>query len=538
MPGLASLHNGQQPISGLPREVLASVAHFIPTNERGPLALCSRLWRDTLLSSPYIWTDIFFNPDESQAGNCRTHAAFQQLLQLSGACELHLTVELSNDETCNGDIFYEVRINLGRVKSLQVRIPPEYEPSMFEEEELELFLTTPAPRLESFELYDYGEFASLDFGKALHLFGDISPMLREFKGWSAISKLTSEHALRLVRSASLTMPESVDHQCLATIIQLFPVVRYIGLEIATLVPTTGWDGCTPIELPSFICQLDIMYYDRSHEAIRLLSALSWGHVHSVTVDRYPSGMLDEAEVLELLNILSGSLDVPKNHQSTAFVSQTAEIGWFANFDRSTIEAGVCVWFSDLPYLHVVRPARSLDQHRRPKQSRTRAATGINISLPSSPFAHIVRLYLYELVLDPEMVQHPLPQFNSVRDLYITISSTRLYKEEIGLSPFLEVYEPTLPQRIIVCPALVTLTFGASRSEWINAVASPCLEPETAARVIRRHIVYQRNRLERLTFLGIHMVSVEPKGLHSLLELAETVDFDENVMVVIEEYVDL
>jgi len=396
-------------------ELLASVFAELSVADRIAAALVCRPWRDSVFGSPRVWTNVYCRGTQQSA------LAMVEMLRLSAQSPIRLSIVVSgeNSETA----IDALNDCLPRCSHLELMFDGTTESHPDVREVLEC-LAQPAPKLRSFWLHDPEmQYLNLDIAGDLHIFAGHAPQLQSLLLNCDASTLALIDPAGLVTAKNVFVchPTEMKTYHLTVLFRLVPCVVHLLLRVQQA--DGAIDANDAIDVPRTLRSLDIVSEISESNAWLLLKHMKWQHIHRVSLQ--PKGCyFTEADLLWFFHGTTGA-------QPSAY---SAWIDW--EDDLLEMGNGVTLYISDIAAddPHILLPRT----YHGPEPSVSvpeRSSFELVDPLPSSLFVNVTRLYLNELVFDPDCLRHPLPPLPAVVDLKIRMTTAHFIRHNLGISPF-------------------------------------------------------------------------------------------------------
>ncbi|KAH7102650.1 hypothetical protein BKA62DRAFT_699341 [Auriculariales sp. MPI-PUGE-AT-0066] len=522
----------QTSISRLPVELLEYIFLSLPTKCRPMLSVVCRGWRDVLLSSPGVWSNVEYHPDEFT-----DPGALERMLARSGHGPLDLDVTIDPQLwklTCSCILAQIARCVRLRVV-VERTVPLEAATAVTHT------LCTPAPLLRSFVLIDEGELFNVDRDPDICLFADTAPMLRQVKIEAAIDSLQwSSNALHQVQSALLYQPSDFRWEHITTLLLLLPSVEDLEVQL------DDWDeddaeecfsnAQKPLPVPDSLKMFTVVANENALHAGWIIRQMQHAKI-SIVIARYgpQATKKDDGTVLaDICAIRPSSAGHSAADMQLSFIARTLSFefatvthGWPLNFHlfdkplelHRIVQQGAPSLFTRLPKL------TTCGAHVRAVQD-----VGRTVIVEPTIFAQVAWLYITETAVTT--VTSALPSLPSLVHITIYTMKARLYASATGCSAFILASRAPTPAPEaafpIICPALRSVRI-AVRSLG-GAQTSPMrtlLTPDMVTAYLTTYLRYgaPARLLDELAFWGVGMLVPVPMDLHEMLLLAKDVSWD-------------
>ena len=260
---VARAQQALEPIAVLPQELLVAIFTNLSVSERITAALVCKAWRDIVLETHELWTNVDFNKS-GPPGALAAH------IRLSGTAvpleALDVCVNQGNiEEVCTA-----LEGNIGRARKLGVTIDESPE-----EDELKRRLTfalvRPAPLLRLFRLFDHAGTWNCDLDPDAVLFSGVAPRLRVVKMHCSTSAIAgSAGVLAGVTHALYSPARSFYPRLVQEVLKLLPAVQELAVEV------DGWSETEiddKVKFPSTVNEFVIIVNRNEFEPAALLKYL-------------------------------------------------------------------------------------------------------------------------------------------------------------------------------------------------------------------------------------------------------------------------
>lgn len=434
---LAAEFNRHRPISLLPPELLIECFRWLMLSDRMAASLVCKSWSMLMFQAPRIWSAVSYSGSSIGAPVVTSLYALRRFFELSGECKMKVELSVSGQQQWFA-IFDLVGQEMHRISFLQLNL--EYTGcSAVELAALASLFTTPAPNLRVLTVYD----ATRHFDRNLFLghpkiFDGQGPQLSDIVLHCDISAYEHSHGtFQSVQRVSLNNLGTLHYDHLANLIGLFPAAIDLSMSFE------DWDMTyerpnLSISLPSSLRVLKIAP-DGPNEVIpAVLDCLDWRAVPRVAVTRRD----ETAPCQQSLNLLL-DWNPPEDSLQAAdyispFVVTTSAIDWYMVADKYTFDHGpiVHLYKVDAP-MHVLLSHEAEHNVDIPTRDE-RVFFELGVPLPPGAFAHLVRIYLSELVFNDEVLSYPLPDLPSLTNLTIWIMPSAYHRDDQGFSVFTDV----------------------------------------------------------------------------------------------------
>ena len=423
----------------LPAELMIDVFEELAVSERFIASQVCKIWRDILLAAPHIWAKIVYGRRISSGTSfMSSHSALQRLLDLSNPCHIRVDIEISHPDFGWNRVFSMLRHSMPRISALQLSV---YSDDLTPDdlESLGNLLRTPAPVLRTFLLEDCRTNVSPSLDRPFHLFDQRAPLLRDIILQMDIGLLSdSATTLQTAQRVLFNHTSRTGAQHLALMLQLAPQATDI------MICLQDWDESEPIPLdplplPKSLQMLNLYANGSIDVAVKAMRCIQWQNVQRFELFRKGP----ELNALAGLFALGGrSLDdilgAEEPASSSRFIVRTAAIDWYIEPDTVSPERGPIIHMYDVDAeMHRLVPLESMEKVDLPVQ-RERIFFEIAEPLPGWLFTHLTRLYLSELVLDPDTLRDELPPLPVLSHLTVWIMPSKYHSAGVGTSLFIEV----------------------------------------------------------------------------------------------------
>ena len=434
---LASQWNARPAVNRLPLELLVTIFQQLPTQDRGRAILVSKAWKHVILSSPSIWTTVVFKQSEevvtdpNAAWNVRSICGIDQILELSGTCELRVFVKLDQPNLWS-DVFVRLRDEMHRICALRLVIHGNADEEC--RHNISELLSRAAPRLRT--LYFDNWVARLGAPPPMNapfvLFSDHAPLLGDVTLQCDVENIgTPCGALRTATNVLISHLGAMDDESIAHMMQLFPGATDLTLRLsdwAARAPLRSISGRT--SLPSSVKVLCLYSDGDVGAALNVLECVQgWQHLSQIKMFRLSNSEEDScAAVFHTLVDPVHSINGP---------TKTAAIDWYTQASAVRPERGPNVYMFDIDdAMHELVP---YDVHPEPAREVYHERVFLELPAPLDPslFSYVTRLYVGELVFDPNTLYHAVPPMPSLVHLTVMIMSEGYHAHGL-ISPFIEV----------------------------------------------------------------------------------------------------
>ncbi|KAH7102607.1 hypothetical protein BKA62DRAFT_699222 [Auriculariales sp. MPI-PUGE-AT-0066] len=526
----AAQHNAKQAITAVPNEVLSSIFDHAPIASRINIARTCKNWSDVMFSSPRIWTSIVYdkhpNPVRAQVA-CRTFSGFQRLLHLSSKCLLKLDVTISAGGAASQFVLELLLKHLARCRRLRIIVWLDGGILPKVQDALTKLLSSGAPALRHFSLWDYADMVNRGDHTEFQLFANDAPMLDDILLRCNITAI--EHsigALSEVRRVLISPPPPFDRISLSKTIALFGRAKELRLNVTRWSDEVESPQWSTIDLPATMKSLEISTAVFK-ESVRILRNLRWKGVPTVALLGYTDDMNPDvhahSEAFEYLCEIFDPVGLSQNQ--TRFSVRTVSISWgMTNLTPNGIRSPNIHVFSSTDPMGVLLPMNVSETPIR-MISGERQFFYYCGRFHQAVFAYTARLYLHEIVFDAEALRHRMPELPNLLHLVVWMMPLEFHVEPFATSPFIMLDGLHEALVKLECPHLQTLTLAACHKEWTIDTAAR-LETRSVTAFVQRCLQYDAPTLQLLAVHGIDMVVLHAEDLEALICLAESVQWDE------------
>ncbi|KAH7102625.1 hypothetical protein BKA62DRAFT_699254 [Auriculariales sp. MPI-PUGE-AT-0066] len=502
----------------LPIELVVCVFGHVPMSDRLAIALVCKNWKQAMFKSPELWRVISYTSGDFQSPN-----ALGQLLQLSESSPLDLDVNISGDDCTM--VCDNVRRALHRCVRLRMHLKSSF---IAEDGEIDITRTltsVPAPMLRTFILVDIDGNFNPERSSDIQLFSSVAPMLREIKMQGDIEDfLSSSEVIRPVRFVRYRHLWNFSWDTIPLLFRVLPNVEELTFqvkywEVEDFI-SSPWSELYP---PTSLRTLKVLADDDAAHARSIVQRLHRVPLQAL-VARYGRRATSKNDGM-ILNELC-AVPIPLASARVAFVARTFL------FEFSTKTHGkpmnIQLFDEDVELHRPVDPGTIVGRLAEPTQmnSRVMLEVGRSANLDSSLFIHVVRLYLTETSVT--WVGSQLPPLPALQHMTVYTTKQRSYASHIIVSAF-DSYPPMSKETIfpITCPLLQTLRIGVRALDDEPAI-NIRFTPEMVGVFMSTYLLYgySTRKLVRLEFFGVELVVLDAMGLKNLLDLADTVEWDQ------------
>ncbi|KAH7102615.1 hypothetical protein BKA62DRAFT_756534 [Auriculariales sp. MPI-PUGE-AT-0066] len=529
------LNNARSAVRTLPSELLTIAFSNLPILDLVSASSVCKDWRALLATTPTIWSTFTYGPAKLAATDrsvITSPRAMEDLLRLSLQTPLQVEVRVEEPGPWN-EVFKLLRRNMRRMVGLQLSI---YSTECTDNDVAELFalISTPAPKLETFLIADIRDVLSKTVPNpgCLALFDNIAPLLHDVVLRMNLAHLIDSSGLILshVTNALYNQVGLLSPKLLAKVTNLAPNTLDLTICFQSWDATDEATHPEVIPLPSELKTLTVFANGSLALCVPFFASLRWRDLSCVEVYRKSD---DDDAFEQVFNLLCDrNTNMEPCVPSKPFIIRTAAIDWYMTLDPEDIERGPIIHMFDaeqnmhvlVPFHHGNHPVLEVDHERIILEYRQ--------PLVPELFVHLTRMYLSELVFNPEILQHAVPPLPSLTHLVVWMMPAQYHKDDIAISSFIQAAmassEELASFRALICPALRELTIAASTSDWTPDIV-PRLSPEMINAFVRAHLRFQTSSLELLSLTGGELVFTAVAAFDVMVSLAHTIICDTRFM---------
>ena len=403
-------------ISKVPVELLANVFAELALPDRIAASRVATTWRTAFLT-PMVWAEIKCERSRESA------LAMKQMLSLSARSPLRLDIIMTRH---NSEIILDaLEGNVSRCLAIDLALEPNI--SSHDLDRLVGCFSLEMPRLRRFWLHDPGVVGHLlikDDSNGRQIFNGCVSGLRSVTLCCDMSTLEGIDcpAFANVQNAILFQPGNMEARHLATFFRLFPAVVHTFMRVESYSDDEASDSPL-VSLPPSLRSIVLVSDTVASNGFSILKRLRWQHVLRLSMQP-KGGMVTEADMLSFFNGTQRHL-----------TRRTAWVDWEDKLSAEAAGIGVSLSMTDDESDMHVLLSRNYHGPEPSISTAERTSFELTAPLPASIFINVTKLYLNELIFDPDMLQHAFPEVVAVEDLKILLTNTHFQRHHIGVSPF-------------------------------------------------------------------------------------------------------
>ena len=390
-----------------------------------------------------MWADITFDQRTSTAivgAATASLACLTRQLKLSASCPLHLTIWTLEKAPWHS-IYLALRDNMHRVSSFRLLVECE-DLNDADKNALIEMLSTSAPRLRVFAIVDYSGLMS-SFPDSFSLFGNDAPLLKDMQFLGEVLALRRSLGLRSVERVLINARPFLDKERVKVVFDIFLGAKELMLGFEQW--HASEEPSALISPPAALRCLGVYIDEEGSLAVSLLDVIRWKSLPRVWVSRRVDTALNSEHAFRVLTATHQDLEAEGEISAAqpVFIPRTAAIDWwYEGADPSPLSRGPVIHLYDIDQpMHILLPAGAPHGVDIPTE-RERIFFELPISLPSLFFSNLTRLYIRELVFDPEVMRHPIPELPQLVHLTVWVISPTYHGYGLGMSAFIEVCDGT------------------------------------------------------------------------------------------------
>lgn len=484
--------NDNGPVARLPRDIFCGVfALYIDLEDLVRATGVCHVWRDALMHDPSVWTVLSNYQAVCPPG------VLTRLLSLSSTLPLRLELEATDanwTEVCES-----IEANLRRCQSLSVT---------FNSRNASVRLTAvlcghSAPILKTFKLFDASSWfnslwdrpwdAPRDDGSGVLFAGD-APHLELVKMHTDLSNVRPSSALRAVkrlRCANASVWEDLSNASLVRILDLFPSVEILGLEVRA---DNRIDSSQElIKLPTSLTDVVVDISSTEVSALDVIHRFNDPDLPSLR-GKLSSACTPEQCLSHTRDMLAGTAP-----RALELYTRGPNVEVFAYWDPSTPDGRVQREFDRGSYQVSPKILQDL--------------------LPSEVFANVTWLGIAEDLFGNDDVQ--IPTMPAVTRLCVSLlygPAHRTYgANSMFLLPSEKIFSFPLLKTLAICAASTMALPSGGYTTWLT--------PDLVSRFIRSHLLYDAPRVGRLILEGARLVQSCVQEVAALLALVDDFDWE-------------